>query len=323
MSDQLQWILWILVPCLFVVGLGYAYVEYQASLLRTKTTKIPSGLKFSAHGLVVEMRRNEQELFIQASNATFTQQPPEGLEQVQQGDLAVTLRAPQLRIEVARLKHKVPDQEEPQASGWCTVTFRAESEQSVLRVDHVPEKIGVGFHAFANRVRLWIDKLEHNLALQAKADAEKLAAEEAARLKAENEAQDPAESGAADPNVPPEVSVAAQIARWRAKAGWTGSSSEVNADAKGNINWFIDLDTTGRITLHAGGRTIHTTLKGAVITSLGGELEIGVRDDYWTETDPELKSFRLFKGASPDVRRAWKERLEILRESLFPVPRPK
>jgi hypothetical protein len=78
----------------------------------------------------------------------------------------------------------------------------------------------------------------------------------------------------------------------------------------------VDLGTDGRITLHADKRTIHATLLGAEIASLGGELEIGVRDDYWTEDEPGLRVFRVFKGLPPNERRAWKERLEILRDSL-------
>jgi hypothetical protein len=83
-------------------------------------------------------------------------------------------------------------------------------------------------------------------------------------------------------------------------------------DGKGGIEWFIDLDATGRITLHSGKQTAHTTLKGATITSLGGELEINVLD---AEGNPDPHSFRVLKNMPPDVRRAWKERLEMLRDS--------
>jgi hypothetical protein len=107
----------------------------------------------------------------------------------------------------------------------------------------------------------------------------------------------------------------AQIAHWRQVAGFSGNS-EVGYAENGKIDWFIDLDPRGRITLHADRRTIHTTLLGATVSSLAGELEVGVRDDYWSEAEPELKSFRLFKGAHSDVRRAWKERLEILCDKL-------
>ena len=45
-------------------------------------------------------------------------------------------------------------------------------------------------------------------------------------------------------------------------------------------------------------------------------VELGVRDDYWTEDEPLLATFRILGGASPDVRRAWNERLDILVQSL-------
>jgi hypothetical protein len=41
-----------------------------------------------------------------------------------------------------------------------------------------------------------------------------------------------------------------------------------------------------------------------------------VRDDYWTEEDRVMTSFRLFDGLPPDGRRAWKERLETARNKL-------
>jgi hypothetical protein len=43
---------------------------------------------------------------------------------------------------------------------------------------------------------------------------------------------------------------------------------------------------------------------------------VAVRDDYWTEDDPRLVAFRILGGASPDLRRAWKERLDILVQHL-------
>ena len=80
--------------------------------------------------------------------------------------------------------------------------------------------------------------------------------------------------------------------------------------------WFIDLAKDGRITLHADNRTIHTTLLGASITSSSGVLEIGVRDAYWSEENPSMRVFTIFKGLPSDQRRAWKERLDLLRNNL-------
>jgi hypothetical protein len=107
-----------------------------------------------------------------------------------------------------------------------------------------------------------------------------------------------------------------QVAQWRKAAGFAGTSSEIGLNEKGGILWYVDLCPTGRITLHSDKRTIHTNLLGASITSLGGELEVGVRDDYWSEEEPELRRFRILKGLPPDERRAWKERMEILRDEM-------
>jgi hypothetical protein len=87
-------------------------------------------------------------------------------------------------------------------------------------------------------------------------------------------------------------------------------------DENGKIAWFIDLDPTGRIILHSDQCTAFASLLGGEIVSLGGELKVTVRGASWTEGNPETQSFRLFKGRSPDERRAWKERLEILRDEI-------
>ena len=56
--------------------------------------------------------------------------------------------------------------------------------------------------------------------------------------------------------------VGSQIEKWRAAAGFKGTSTEVNYDARGKIEWLIDLDPTGRIILHAGKRTFYGSLHG-------------------------------------------------------------
>ena len=102
----------------------------------------------------------------------------------------------------------------------------------------------------------------------------------------------------------------------RKAAGFKGSSSEVSLDARGKIQWFIDLDSSGRAILQSGSRTFHGSLKGAKVTTLTGELELGVRDALWTEDDPQLSNFNIMAGAKAETRLAWKERLEILIRSL-------
>lgn len=322
MSESWQWIIWLVGAAAIMVGGVYGYLEYQASLLKTRTTAIPGGLRFSANGLTVEVHRGAQQLVVQTDHARYVHQPLEGgEEQEQEGSMQVTLPALGLRIEVSRAMRKLPDQEEPQPTGLCTIEFHASDEmaftaqgktggeRSALRMDHVHEKIAMGFNQFAGQVRMWVEKLEKNIAHQAQLAQQKLDAEaaEVARAARAAKAAGQAPVGDLDPTE--------QIAQWRKTAGFSGTS-EVGYAADGKIDWFIDLDTRGRITLYANRLVIHTNLLGAKVTALGAELEIGVRDEYWSEAEPELQVFRLFKGAHSDVRRAWKERIEILCDKL-------
>ena len=110
--------------------------------------------------------------------------------------------------------------------------------------------------------------------------------------------------------------VAAQLAHWRQAAGFEGQHCAHQADASGCVQWLIDVAADGRITLHANRRTVHTTLRGASIEGKGGALELGVRDAHWSEATPELQLFQVLKGGNSEERRAWKERLELLRNHL-------
>jgi hypothetical protein len=56
-------------------------------------------------------------------------------------------------------------------------------------------------------------------------------------------------------------------------------------------------------------------LRGAKIVSLGSELEVSVRDDYWTEEEPTLSRFQILQGIPPNERRTWKDRLERARDA--------
>lgn len=149
-------------------------------------------------------------------------------------------------------------------------------------------------------------------------EAIRLREEEAARAKekAEREAQAAQDANAVLSDEQREARAAAQIAKWREAAGFKGNASEVSTEPNGDIRWFIDLGSGGRAILHANKRTFIGSLRGSVVDSLGGELELGVRDDYWTEDEPRLVTFRILGGASPDLRRAWKERLDIVVQNL-------
>jgi hypothetical protein len=188
----------------------------------------------------------------------------------------------------------------------------------VVKLEGVPEPVVLSFKGFVTRVRIWVEKvelrLERDRVERLRKEEELLQAAEQEQLLAEARANLVTEDALTEQDR--EALATVQIAKWRKTAGFTGANSEVNIDEEGRVAWFVDLGNDGRITLHADKRTIHTTLLGAEIASLGGEIEIGVRDDYWTEDEPGLRVFRVFKGLPPNERRAWKERLEIVRDSL-------
>jgi len=292
----------------------FGWIEYQAHLLKTRVEQAGGVLRFVAHGWSVEAQRSTNEVVVHSRHAHYSRQPAGGgSEQVQDGHVTAKLPAPGLRIDI----------KPGHSAGQCVVEFHASDEltlaahgkrggeSAVVRLDRVPEPVAASFGQFASQLRLWVEKLEKRLATQREAEVAEKAAQEAAL--AEAAAAAAAATGEASKEIlTPDV----QVARWRKAAGFAGTSSEIGLNDKGGILWYIDLDPTGRITLHANNRTIHTTLAGATIVSLGGELEVGVRDDYWSEDEPELRTFRILKGLPPDERRAWKERMEILRDNL-------
>lgn len=320
MTEPWLWIAGLLTPAVVVVLGLYGYVEYQARLLKTRSGPIPGGLRFEAHGWSVEVQRAAQQLRVQARQGHYAREPlaSDGMpEPGAAGPVSATLPAAGLQIEVTRSMHGQPGKTS-QPTGWCSVVFRASDERAfaaaekpggerhLLRLEQVPEPVAANFQQFAGQIRVWVDKLDRTLAQQVLQRQQRLEAEAAAQARAAARAKK-----AAEQPVVLDLEPEAQIAHWRQVAGFSGTC-EVGYAENGKIDWFIDLDPRGRITLHADRRTIHTTLLGATVSSLAGELELGVRDDYWSEAEPELKSFRLFKGAHADVRRAWKERLEIL-----------
>eukprot|EP01030_Chromulinospumella_sphaerica_P023502 gene23502-23535_t len=313
MSGQMDWIWWSLGAIFVTAVAAYLYVELQAYWLRTTVVKIPGGHRFEAHGFSVDMLKGAGKVRVKARNAHYSQQAKgEQAAMEKSGALDVTFDALGLRIELSRMVRSVnnpkPGQETTRPTGWHSMAFQSTEEDAVLRLDHVPTKVADQFISFAKQIQVWVERLEHQRKARQEADdAAKREAEEAAAARAILKARGKAVS------MPPEE----QIAQWRRVAGFTGSSSEVGLDGKGGIEWFVDLDASGRITLHSGKQTAHTTLKGATITSLGGELEINVLD---AEGNPDPHSFRILKNMPPDVRRAWKERMEILRDSLKKTP---
>ncbi len=323
MSEPWLWITALLTPVVLGVVGCYAYVEYQARLLKTHASRIPGGLRFEAHGWSVEVLRNDQQLRVKTQHGHYTRQLLEGGgDEVQEGPLNILLPAPGLQIDLTTELHAEPHAKAGQPTGLISVVFRASDEtafaaadktggaQHLLRLAQVPAPVAAQFQRFAGQIRVWVEKLDATLAQQMHLRAQRAEAEAAAQARAAARAKKAAEQPPVE-----EMDPTAQIAHWRKLAGFSGTS-EVGYTPEGKIDWFIDLDTRGRVTLYADRRTLYTTLMGATVTSLGGELELSVRDDYWSEAEPELKRFRLFKGSPSDVRRAWKERLEILCDKL-------
>ena len=299
---------------MFVAAVAvYLYAELQAYWTRTAVLKTPSGHRFQAHGWSVDMMRKTGKVRVMARHAHYSQQAHGDQPAMDKsGSLDVTFDALGLRIEASRMVRVVanpkPGQEAQVPTGSYSIAFNGTEEHAALRLDHVPAKVAEPFATFAKQIQLWVERLELQRTAQqeaqaaAKAEAEEAAAKrEAAKVKGKVAAMTPDE----------------QVALWRKTAGFTGTSSEIGLDGKGGIDWFVDLDSTGRITLHSSRRTVHTTLRGATITPLGGELEVTVHDGVG---GGDTMSFQILKGMPPDVRRAWKERLEILRESLKNLP---
>lgn len=321
-------LLWWTLGGAMVVGAAiYLFMEYQAYLLRTSVISVPGGLRFVAQGFSVESRHAAKEIVIIAKDGQYTRQPLDGGDEEQQtGSLSVTLPAVGLQIEVSRISVKAQDDGPATATGFSRIVFLASDEpkqkalgrsggnRSQLKLDRVPDPIATDFQQFANGLRAWIDKVEQQLAAQVQAQRQKEQEEAAAAagLLVEPEEDTSVPLSEADR----EARAGAQIEKWRAAAGFKGTSTEVSFDARGRITWLIDLDPTGRVILHAGNRTFHGSLKGATVTGIGSEMEVAVRDDYWSEDDPRLVPFRVLGGTTPENRRAWKERLELLVQSL-------
>lgn len=323
-------LLWWSIGAASLVGAGvYLYMEYQAYLLRTAVSGIPGGLRFTSRLFVVEARYGAKQLVVQASNAQYKRHAlPDGDEVLQTGAVTATLPAAGLQMQVFRMAVKSANADASAATGLCKIVFTASDElkmrasnssvgeHAVLRLEGIPPPIANDFQTFANTLQTWLDKVEHGLKMEI--EAARLREEEQARAKeaAERAAQAQQAAELVLTDAQREASAATQIAAWRAAAGFQGSATEVSIEPNGKIKWFVDLESRGRIILHANNRTFSGSLQGATVGILGDELEVGVRDDYWTEDDPIMTTFRILGGAAPDVRRAWKERLDMLVQSL-------
>jgi hypothetical protein len=322
MADYSWWITVLLTPAaLGIIGF-FAYVEYQARQIKTRVERISGGLRFVARGWSVEMQRGPQRVVVRAQHGQHRRAALDsGVERQYEGAIQQALPAPGLRIRLEPDMRPGVGDAPAVPTGLLVPVFEASDatplgppkeggEQHVVRLAPVPAVVAASFNQFAGQVRIWVDKLDRNVEMQVDQEAQRLEAEAAIAARAEAKAKKDAELAKAAP-VDPET----QIALWRKEAGFSGTS-ETGLSEDGRLEWFIDLDPRGRVILHSDKRTLYTTLLGARIETLGAELEVGVRDQFWTEAEADLQVFRLFKGAHSDVRRAWKERLEILTDKL-------
>lgn len=321
----------LILGALVVIGVCvYLLIELKARTLRTRVIDRSGTLRFEAHTFSIEVILSTKQIQVHLDKGRLTLSPLQGgSDEVQEGPLDATLPAPGITITVTPFESAPRGTPARRAKlGLQSITLRGSDAMvnatkkvqggfvSVVDIAPVPARVAQSFATFSNRVQIWTDKLEMRLKAElteiAKREENAERKETEARLRAENESEEAAINAAqASQELANE-----QVARWRAAAGFRGAHSEVSIGANGRVHWFVDLADDGRITLHANNRTIHTTLLGASFLSDKLDLEIQVRDDYWTEEDRVLSSFRLFDGLPPDGRRLWKERLEAMRNKL-------
>lgn len=322
MTDYSWWITVLLTPAAVGIIGFFTYVEYHARQIKTRVERTATGLRFVAKGWSVEMQRGPQRVLVKAQRGQHRCVTLDGgVERRHDGAVQQALPAAGLRIRLEPHNRPGVGDAPELPTGLLVPVFEASDatplgpakegdEQHVLHLAPVPPAVAASFNQFAGQLRLWVDKLDHNLAMQVQHQEQKLAAEEAILARAQAKIQKDAELANAVPMGP-----AAQIALWRKEAGFSGTS-KTGLTEDGQLEWFIDLDPRGRVILHAEKRTLYTTLLGATIKPLGAELEVGVRDQFCSEAEVDLQVFRLFKGAHSDVRRAWKERLQIVCDKL-------
>ena len=299
---------------LTLVLLGLLTWHLYQRMQRTTILQTPGGLRFEAYDFSVQVQRREQQLRVRCARGVL-QAPAVDADSAQPASTGAPVPAA-VEHNFAAVGLAV-EWREAEGKGYTDIVMRG-ADGTQLSIVRVSASVAASFRYFYLQVRLWIDKLEQRLErerLERLRDEEVQAQQQrdADLLKQLSEGKPP---NAALTDAEREAMAAAQIAQWRAAAGFVGQHSLHQTDPKGRVLWFVDLADDGRITLHADKRTVHSTLLGASIEAPIGELEVGVRDAYWSEDNPALCTMRVLKGRSAAERLAWRERLEILRNSL-------
>ncbi len=306
---------------LLAIALGLVVADLYRRARRTRILQVPGGLRFEAQRFSVQVQRSQQELQVHCRRGVLTLPGSAGAEPVQSGAVAHTFAAVGLSVEVRSGTPATAGAGQPGRNGPYDITLRG-ADGTSLHMARVNASVAASFKLFYLQVRHWIDKLEQRLErerierlrLEEEAAQALQHAELVAGLQAELLAARPADQALSAADC--EALAAAQIASWRQAAGFQGQHSAHQVDGNGHMVWFVDLLADGRITLHAEQRTLHGSLRGASVVAKNGGLEVGLRDAHWTEEAPELRAFQILKGRSAEERRAWKERLEILRNRL-------
>lgn len=323
----------VMVLAAVAAALIYGYMEYQVRMLRTTATKLASGLLFTSRFLTVGTRNATLEVVVNAPQGRHAVEAAAAdLARLPKKELAVVLPAIGLvcdvKVDSTHRAGKTADR--------CTITFTASNAAKLLAlglpatpaavvvIDDVPLPVARAFQNFAGQMGFWIERVEQRVHLEREAEQRKNEEEAAALVAAEaaaqravgktNKTKDDYSTPVSDEDR--KVRIDKQIDVLRKAAGFKGASAEFGADPGGKIQWYIELEPSGKVILQSGSRSFSGSLKGAKLTTLVGELELGVRDALWTEEDPALSNFMILAGTKSEVRLAWKERLEILIRSL-------
>lgn len=323
-------VLLLLIAGLAALGvLVWTYIQQKAKLLQTRTVEFAGGLRFEAHTFSVEMHQAAKRIKVSAKQGTLKVTGlPSGTEHHHDGVSDLSLPALGLAVAVVRTPVAPDGRSAVQAMNTFDIEFNTPHGLSttrgpgaepdamgtastpVVRLQGLPEPVAMHFQAFASRLTIWADKIT-KFAEQEKAQAQQAAqdAATAAAAALEAQAQEAAAQAAPVQDVTGSLDLAGQIAKWQKAAGFSGQYSEVGTHHNGSIQWFVDLNPDGRITLHGNQRTVFTTLHGATIKALPKAIEIGVRDEFWSDGDP-LLMFQVLQGSPPNERRQWQEWLE-------------
>jgi hypothetical protein len=330
--SSLLW--WTLGGVALLVAGFFVLVELRAAQYRTRVVPVQGGLRFEANGFSVEALTSAREIKVSARRHAYYSRRSSAVAEpeTQSGSVDASLPMPGLQVAVAKLSLKPAGGGAAQPTGMGRIQFsvdsqrlnqllgRGGSQQTELRLDQVPDSVCADFQQFASGLRFNIEKVEQQLLAQAAQAQEALAARQAQEAAAAADAAWQAQGAPAQPGDPAaaaqgesdaQARARAQLDAWRACAGFSGGHTEWALDEQGQMKWLVDLDPdVGRIILRDKARTFYGKLKGATVILLENDLEVAVRDEFWTEDDPRLATFRVMAGEPLAKRQTWRQRIK-------------